>query len=408
MKTIIPIMPTHTTSPIYPPPPTPPPFHKLMGEGRLLGDFLMKGNPRRGVHKIKTVALSRDVRKRGRAGVGAKLYKQIIPIFALLPILTLTSGSFYQSLSQKLSGRILLQVESHGEAWYVNPADEKKYYLGRPYDAYNLMRDLGTGITNQDLEKIPIKNLGNMPDNDNDSLNNATEIAIGTNPNNPDTDDDGFLDGDEIEKNYNPLGAGKIIINKDFTQKNLGKIFLQVEDKGQAWYVDPINKKRLYLGKPSSAFQIMRQLSTGITNRDLAKIETGELEKKEIKKEEEKIIAKKNSTPAKTPRAPRPIVPKTIDVIYSAASAIRSGDTPRTLSYFTQDLHKAIEYTMDFLGTEGKLTLGNILSGATLESSSENKKTYSTKVYFGLGGYKVPINFYVEKQENGEWLMMNL
>ena len=63
---------------------------------------------------------------------------------------------------------------------------------------------------------------------------------------------------------------------------------------------------------------------------------------------------------------------------------------------------------MDFLGQEGRLTLGNILSGATLKSSSANKKTYSTEVYFGLGGYKVPVNFYVEKQDNGKWLMVNL
>jgi len=49
--------------PIYPPPPTPPPFHKLMGEGRLLGNLLKNKN---------RVTLSRDVMKRGRAGVGAK------------------------------------------------------------------------------------------------------------------------------------------------------------------------------------------------------------------------------------------------------------------------------------------------------------------------------------------------
>lgn len=38
-------------------------------------------------------------------------------------------------LPERLTGRILLQVESHGEAWYVNQTNLKRYYLGRPSDA---------------------------------------------------------------------------------------------------------------------------------------------------------------------------------------------------------------------------------------------------------------------------------
>jgi len=54
-------------------------------------------------------------------------------------------------LAKQLSGKILLQVEENGEAWYINPADEKRYYLGRPSDAFRLMQNLGTGITNKNL-----------------------------------------------------------------------------------------------------------------------------------------------------------------------------------------------------------------------------------------------------------------
>ncbi len=46
-------------------------------------------------------------------------------------------------LINRLSGGILLQVESVGEAWYVYPNDKKKYYLGRPADAFDIMRKLG-------------------------------------------------------------------------------------------------------------------------------------------------------------------------------------------------------------------------------------------------------------------------
>jgi hypothetical protein len=45
-------------------------------------------------------------------------------------------------------------VEAHGEAWYVNPADGKRYFLGRAADAYNIMRFLGLGITNKDFGNL--------------------------------------------------------------------------------------------------------------------------------------------------------------------------------------------------------------------------------------------------------------
>jgi hypothetical protein len=54
----------------------------------------------------------------------------------------------------KLSGKILLKVEGNGEAYYVNPVDLKMHYLGRPADAFALMRELGLGITNENLNKI--------------------------------------------------------------------------------------------------------------------------------------------------------------------------------------------------------------------------------------------------------------
>lgn len=59
------------------------------------------------------------------------------------------------SLAENLKGRILLQVEQHGEAWYINPVDNKRYYLGRPDDAFQIMRNFGLGITDNNLNQIP-------------------------------------------------------------------------------------------------------------------------------------------------------------------------------------------------------------------------------------------------------------
>ena len=59
------------------------------------------------------------------------------------------------SIGERLSGRIVLQVEDNGEAWYVSPVNGKRYYLGRPVDAFAVMRNLGLGITTSDLFTLP-------------------------------------------------------------------------------------------------------------------------------------------------------------------------------------------------------------------------------------------------------------
>ncbi len=180
----------------------------------------------------------------------------------------------------KLKGRILLQVEAHGEAWYVNPNDSKRYYMKNGTIAYNMMRNFGLGITNIDLKKIPIgiDNRLEEQDSDNDGLHDKMEEALGTDPNNPDSDSDTYPDGHEIKNGYSPLGPGKLSSDINFSNKLKGKILLQVESKGEAWYINPEDGKRYYMKDGDSAYEIMRFLSLGITNSDLEDIEEGEIE----------------------------------------------------------------------------------------------------------------------------------
>ncbi len=176
-------------------------------------------------------------------------------------------------LAKQLSGKILLQVEENGEAWYINPADEKRYYLGRPSDAFRLMQNLGTGITNKNLEKIPVAeaNWGGL-DDDHDGLSNIIEDSLKTDKTKIDTDEDGFSDKEELLQGYNPRGKGKINIDINFSKQQRGKIFLQIESHGEAWYVNPDDNKRYFLGRPSDAFNVMRNLGLGITDKNLNKI----------------------------------------------------------------------------------------------------------------------------------------
>ncbi len=122
---------------------------------------------------------------------------------------------FDKDLSKRVGGKILLQVESDGEGWYVNPDDEKKYYLGKPLDVIRIMRKLGLGISEDSF----------------DSFNG-------------------------------------------YAPKNLaGKILLRVKSVGEAYYVNPEDLKMHYLGKPIDALMVMRNLGLGISNNDLRKIE---------------------------------------------------------------------------------------------------------------------------------------
>ena len=321
-----------------------------------------------------------------------KIISSIVLIFTLLLIQNSVFAA--ENLGEKLSGRILLQVEGHGEAWYINPNNNKRYFLNKPLDAFNLMKTLGVGISNENLSKISIGFLEG-DDSDGDGLNDNLENAIGTDYLKLDTDGDGHDDQNEILNNYNPLGSGLIEIDEEFVLKNLGKIFLQTEKNGEAWYIDPVEQKRYFLGRPLDAFKLMKAKALGITNNNLNKISSSLLN-----------ISKPvtNKPIVVTP----PIQEDDDNILLKVGEAIRANETEKVIEYFIPEMAKALEYTMEFLDSESRFALGNILSGAKLSASTTNKKTYSTEVYFSLGGYKVPMNFYVKKQENGEWLLTNL
>lgn len=116
------------------------------------------------------------------------------------------------ALTKRLAGRILLQVEAKGEAWYVNPLDGQRYFLAGPTNAFNLMRQFGLGVKHS------------------------------------------------------------VVTAKTIDSKLLGRILLDVEDSGKAYYVHPITRKLHYLGRPADALQVMRQVGLGISNQNLRKI----------------------------------------------------------------------------------------------------------------------------------------
>lgn len=152
------------------------------------------------------------------------LIKTVIAFFCLFIPFSFVLGY------NNLSGLILLQVEKNGEAWYVIPNLNKRIFLNKPADAYNIMRTYGLGIRKAELQ------------------------------------------------NY---------LDSSFPSRLMGKILLDVERNGEAYYIYPKNKQAYYLGRPSDAFSIMRNLSLGITNDDLAQIAIVNEELEIVKDEEE-------------------------------------------------------------------------------------------------------------------------
>jgi hypothetical protein len=130
------------------------------------------------------------------------------------------------------------------------------------------------------LAKIPvgIEKRFEALDSDGDGLSDKLEEAMGANINKIDTDGDGVSDYDEVVvKNTNPLGAGNLLYNNNLMAKLKGRIVLQVEGRGEAWYINPIDGKRYYMSDGDAAYQIMRFLSLGITNTDIYTIDIGSL-----------------------------------------------------------------------------------------------------------------------------------
>lgn len=155
----------------------------------------------------------------------AEVTKEALPITPTDGQTAITAEQFssYQTpesltLIQRLKGRILLQVEGAGQAYYINPISKLIYYLSNGSDAFNIMRSTGLGISENDYNTL-------------------------------------------ISNTYN---------GQKMRERLKGKIMLRVQNLGQAYYINPATLTVTYMSNGNSAYDIMRNQSLGISNDDLA------------------------------------------------------------------------------------------------------------------------------------------
>ncbi len=212
-----------------------------------------------------------------------KILYTLIILCSLLLLPGVTSAK--DIAGSDLRGKILLQVEENGEAWYIYPSTGERYYMGRPQDAFQLLREKGIGISDFDLEKIEIAedslNIGN--DIDKDGLCDEIEKTLGQNPGSIDSSNNGKSDKEDLLNGYKPNGQ-KLQIDENFAISQKGRILLQVEQNGEAWYVNPDDNKRYFLYRPKTAFEVMKKLGLGINNDNLNKITMSESSKELLNK----------------------------------------------------------------------------------------------------------------------------
>jgi hypothetical protein len=184
-----------------------------------------------------------------------------------------------QSLVRANKGKLLKQIDSQNELWYVNTADGKKYYISGAPNTLDVIKLFASGISNADLNKIAVGISPNMsgPDADADNLPDIFEEALGLSPVNADTDGDSYTDKQELDNGYNPNGAGRPQLDKTFAEQQKGRFFLQVEGAGQIWYVSPSDGKRYFVPSESmNAYNVLSSLSEDIGNGQLRQLPVGQ------------------------------------------------------------------------------------------------------------------------------------
>lgn len=139
-------------------------------------------------------------------------------------------------LQEKLKGYFLIQVEDHGQVWYITPDSGEKILVENSDIAFEILEKYGLGIKSEKLAE--------------------------------------YLDS-------------------SFPGNFKAKIFLDVENNGEAYYVNPIDMKGWYLDNKDNIINIIGGFALGISNENLSKIDSSNNgDNKETNNEDSELMVK--------------------------------------------------------------------------------------------------------------------
>lgn len=152
----------------------------------------------------------------------SKSTKKITLIISILLILFITILIIFRyeilnttrralPMPYRVSGMILLDINSNGEAWYVNPDNKQKYYLGNPDQAYTVMKELSITINEDNLNKY---------------------------------------------------------LKKSFPIKYSGKFIQDNQQENKIYYINVDDKKGYPIQNPDEAFALIQKMALGVRNGD--------------------------------------------------------------------------------------------------------------------------------------------
>jgi endonuclease YncB( thermonuclease family) len=131
-----------------------------------------------------------------------------IALFSFAFAFVLPAAAHAAGPADAYAGKIVLDVSSHGEAWYVDPHTRMRSFLGRPAEALERLRDHAVMLSFGEIARLS---------------------------------DDPALPGDAT---YASQVAGEVLVPDDLV--------------GAAWYADPSTGLRERLATPNDAWLVMR------------------------------------------------------------------------------------------------------------------------------------------------------
>jgi len=137
-------------------------------------------------------------------------------------------------LLQRLSGRMLLDVDGNGEVYYVDPVTGGKEYLADGESAQLLLRRRALGINEENFAKLTLGE-----EKDEASVCEESELGL----------------------------------------RLKGRIVLRTEENGEAYWIYPENCRAYYAGTFEASYELMKKFSLGIAKRNLAKIRNNNRQK---------------------------------------------------------------------------------------------------------------------------------